>query len=256
MTYQEMWNFIVTEYQKLYNEKEEVIDRRWRQYCSEILGFAVLFDEIKTQVSIHVGVHDHAIPDILLTIDGKTVFDIELKKYCYPFDIRFEKQLISYFNLTHIDVGMIICQQIVLYSYDYLNNSIKKIFIPFEKNSKKGIKLIELLQKRSFVNSAIHSFVESELAQAEHISEIKEQLRKADSVNDLVLNFEEIYSQDEIAQAISEFEEERNVNPIKSIKPANKIVSNNKSGHSDSQICRKEDYIIIDFNDDILFHSI
>ena len=44
MTYQEMWNFIVTEYQKLYNEKEEVIDRRWRQYCSEILGYAVLFD--------------------------------------------------------------------------------------------------------------------------------------------------------------------------------------------------------------------
>ena len=256
MTYQEMWNFIVTEYQKLYNEKEEVIDRRWRQYCSEILGFAVLFDEIKTQVSIHVGVHDHAIPDILLTIDGKTVFDIELKKYCYPFDIRFEKQLISYFNLTHIDVGMIICQQIVLYSYDYLNNSIKKIFIPFEKNSKKGIKLIELLQKRSFVNSAIHSFVESELAQAEHISEIKEQLRKADSVNDLVLNFEEIYSQDEIAQAISEFEEERNVNPIKSIKPANIIVSNNKSGHSDSQICRTDDYIILDVNDDIRFHSI
>ena len=55
---------------------------------------------------------------------------------------------------------------------------------------------------------------------------------------------------------ISEFEEERNVNPIKSIKSTNIIVSNNKSGHSDSQIRRTDDYIILDVNDDIRFHSI
>ena len=117
MTNQEKWKFIVSEYKTLYHEREEVIDNRWRQYCNTLFGYQPLFNEIVTQLSIQVGVHDHAIPDILLRKDDTDIFDIELKKYSLSFDEKFEKQLISYLKLQTLSVGMIACKEIYLYSY-------------------------------------------------------------------------------------------------------------------------------------------
>ena len=126
MTNQDKWNFIVSEYKTLYHEKEEVIDNRWRQYCTSLFGYQPLFNEIVTQLSIQVGVHDHAIPDILLRKDGTEIFDIELKKYCLQFDEKFERQLISYLKLQTLTVGMIVCKEIYLYSYNITKKIIKK----------------------------------------------------------------------------------------------------------------------------------
>jgi len=160
MTSQEKWNYIVNEYQTLKKEKEEVIDNRWRQYCNTLFGYQPLFGEISTQPSIHVGVHDHAIPDIVLCLDGQEVFDIELKRYSFPFSDKFEEQLISYLKLQTLSVGMIVCKDIYLYYYEVMTRKIKKVAIAITRDNPKGIQLVDLLQKESFNVDDIQRFVE------------------------------------------------------------------------------------------------
>ena len=160
MTSQEKWNYIVNEYHTLKHEKEEVIDNRWRQYCSELLGYSTLNDEIKTQPSIRVGVHDHAIPDIVLCINSNEVFDIELKQYRFDFEQNFEDQLISYLKLQTLTAGMIVCKDIYLYSYEIMTKETKKVCISITPDNPKGIRLVELLQRETFSVSDIKKFVE------------------------------------------------------------------------------------------------
>ena len=160
ITNQEKWNFIVKEYHDLFHAKEDVIDNRWREYCNTLLGYQPLFGEISTQPSIHVGVHDHAIPDIVLCLNGQEVFDIELKRYSFSFSDKFEEQLISYLKLQTLSVGMIVCKEIHLYSYEILTKEIKKVCIAMKPDNPKGVRLIELLQKESFSVDDIRRFVE------------------------------------------------------------------------------------------------
>ena len=202
MTNQDKWNFIVSEYKTLYHEKEEVIDNRWRQYCASLFGYQPLFNEIVTQLSIQVGVHDHAIPDILLRKDGTDIFDIELKKYCLQFDERFERQLISYLKLQTLTVGMIVCKEIYLYSYDITKRIIKKICIPLMEDNPQGIKLVELLQKDTFNADTIHKFVNSELERERRKKEIRKKLTSEFIKEAVIASLKTEYTEDEISDAL------------------------------------------------------
>lgn len=170
------WNFIVEDYKKLFTAKEETVDNRWRQYCTDLFGYKTLFNEVKTQTSITVGVHDHAIPDIILCRDGNDIFDIELKQYSFSFEKKMEDQLISYLKLTGLSVGMIVCKEIHLYVYNYARKETKKIIIPFTIDNEYGIKLIELLNRDTFSKDGIVSFIEEVLEEENRIKSIKEQL--------------------------------------------------------------------------------
>ena len=79
MTSIEKWNLIVDEHQRLYSSLEEEVQNAWEMYCAELFGYKKLLHEIDAQRHLSVGAGGAIIPDIILRVDGKDIFDIELK---------------------------------------------------------------------------------------------------------------------------------------------------------------------------------
>ncbi|MBR3438531.1 MAG: type I restriction enzyme HsdR N-terminal domain-containing protein, partial [Clostridia bacterium] len=130
----------------------------WESYCSELFDYKKLLGEINSQPSVHIGSSQKVIPDIFLKIDDKDVLDIELKKYSLSFDSSFQEQLISYLKLTNICVGMIVCNEIRVYYYDYSKNKTEFTSVSFTKDNPDGIQLVELIEKENFSNEKIKKF--------------------------------------------------------------------------------------------------
>ena len=125
-----IWNRIVEHYNANYSAKEEIIQKDWEQIFSAF-GYNSFFGEIDAHRSIHIGSHQRTIPDIIIHSDEGDLFDVELKQYNLPFVIEFENQLKSYLDLLHISVGVLVCQKIYLYVYDFSKSKLKKISISF-----------------------------------------------------------------------------------------------------------------------------
>ena len=163
MNSKETWNFIVKQYREYFIKPEATIQALWESYCSEFLGYSKLFDEYCSQLQIRVGTVVKAIPDIVLKKDGNLIFDIELKKYNLDFSQDMEAQIKSYLALLHLSVGMIVCKDIYLCSYDYSKNDFKKVKIEFDKDNDDGIFLIELLKKENISDAEIKKFIDEVL---------------------------------------------------------------------------------------------
>ena len=176
MTSTDKWNFIVSQYHELRNKPESFVQSAWESYCSELFDYKKLLGEINSQPSVHIGSSQKVIPDIFLKIDDKDVLDIELKKYSLSFDSSFQEQLISYLKLTNICVGMIVCNEIRVYYYDYSKNKTEFTSVSFTKDNPDGIQLVELIEKENFSNEKIKKFIEEKNEKAETILSIRNSL--------------------------------------------------------------------------------
>lgn len=199
MTGAEKWNLIVDEYQHLYSSLEEKVQSAWEMYCAELFEYKKLLHEIDAQRHLSVGSGGAIIPDIILKINGKDIFDIELKKYSLPFHESFESQLISYLNQTHLSTGMIVCNKIYLYCYEYATISVNKIEIPFEKNNPDGIALMEMLTKDNFSAEKIYNYILEKQQHEKNILEINQQLKNIDWVKEIIkLKLLEQYAESDV----------------------------------------------------------
>lgn len=188
MTSVEKWNLIVDEYQRLHSSLEEKIQSAWEMYCAELFEYKKLLHEIDAQRHLSVGSGGAIIPDIILKVDGKDIFDIELKKYSLPFHESFESQLISYLNQTHLSVGMIVCNKIYLYYYEYSTISVNKIEISFKKNNPDGIALMDMLAKDSFSAEKIRDYIAEKQKCEKNILKIRRQLENIDWIKTVIKN--------------------------------------------------------------------
>ena len=173
MTNVEKWNLIVDGYRRYYSALELKLQAEWETYSTELFGYKKLLGEIEAQRHVTVGSGNSIIPDIILRINKQDVFDIELKQYSLPFSDSFETQLISYLNQTHLSVGMIVCNKIYLYYYEYASVTINKIEIPFEENNADGIALMEMLTKESFSTKTIQEFILKKIQCKNRMHEIR-----------------------------------------------------------------------------------
>lgn len=206
MDNKDKWNLIVDQYSQYYNKPESFIQILWESYCVELFDYKKLYGEVDSQRSIQIGSSERVIPDIILRIDNEDVFDIELKQYSLPFNIQFENQLVSYLNLTHISVGMIVCQNIYLYVYNYSDKKLNKVAIPFTKDSLDGIRLIDLICKDNFSIEAIEEFIETRTRTKENIKEIRSQVNN-ELIRDLLIDhFSSNYSLEEVNKALNDFD--------------------------------------------------
>lgn len=204
MTNQDKWNLIVDRYKALYSELEAKVQSEWELYCTELFGYKKILGEIDSQRHLLVGSGNSIIPDIILLIDKKDVFDIELKQYSLLFNETFESQLISYLNQTHLSTGMIVCNKIYLYYYEYATVTINKIEIPFEKDHPDGITLMGLLAKESFSTHSIKSYIEEKHNKEKRLHEIKEMLTN-DWIKTTIKNkLMEKYSESEVDLVLSD----------------------------------------------------
>lgn len=202
--YTEYWNHIVSEYSTKQYAQESTIQALWENYFSEIFNYKKINKEIDSQRSITIGTGRHVIPDIILRRNNQDIIDVELKKYGLLFSGDMEKQLVSYMNQLHISVGVLICQKIYIYVYDYIGNKIKKLEIPFEKNNPDGIKFIELFQKDNFSKDVVEEFIDSKQGFEQNVEKIKSDISEALILKLLSEHFGKEYTNQEFEAALSD----------------------------------------------------
>ncbi len=204
MDTKEKWNYIVKQHNSYNFQREEFIQSLWETYCSELFGYSKLFKEFESHMQMTIGSKEKVIPDIILKKDNKEVFDIELKQYNLRFSDDMENQLTSYLKLFNLSVGMVVCEEIHLYSYDIVANKIQKYVIDFKENNEDGIRLIELLQKETFSKEEIFKFIKERNDSKQNIEKIKNELT-VNLVEDLIKNyFCKKYSTEEIVKALND----------------------------------------------------
>ena len=119
MSLTKIWNRIVDHYHDNFLEKEEVLQRDWEQIFSDLFNYKSLLGEIDSHRSIPIGSHQRTVPDIIIRGEHGDLFDVELKQYNMPFTVEMENQLKSYLDLLHISVGVLICQKLYVYVYNF-----------------------------------------------------------------------------------------------------------------------------------------
>jgi hypothetical protein len=200
-----IWNRIVKHYKDYYSAKEEVLQKDWEQIFSAF-GYNSFFGEIDSHRSIHIGSHQRTIPDIIIRGDDGDLFDVELKQYNLPFAIEFENQLKSYLDLLHISVGVLVCQKIYLYVYDFSKSKLKKIEIPFVEDNPDGIAFVELMKKGNFSAEKVENFIDSKAIFIENVEKIKSQI-SSNLIAELAINhFLKDYSKEEVCVALNDIE--------------------------------------------------
>lgn len=198
-----IWNRIVKHYYDCYSDKEEIIQKDWEKIFSAF-GYNSFFGEIDAHRSIHIGSHQRTIPDIIIRSDDRDLFDVELKQYNMSFAIEFENQLKSYLDLLHISVGVLVCQKIYVYVYDFSKSKLKKISISFVEDNPDGIMFVELMKKGNFSANKIEKFIDSKKKFNENVKSIREAIT-CDLLRNLVSDhFDTKYSKDEVIAALKE----------------------------------------------------
>lgn len=173
MNTQEKWNFIVERHRTNFSKPENVVQKEWEDIFSELFDYKKLLGEIVAQKQIHIGSYDRTIPDILLGKDGVEIVDVELKQYNLSLNENFENQLKSYLTLTHTSIGVIVCDKLYLFWFDYESSTSIKIEIPFEKDNERGIKFVELFNKNAIDKDTVKKFIFSEKEKECEIAKIR-----------------------------------------------------------------------------------
>lgn len=194
------WNNIVNDYNKNRSVLEAVIQSHWESFFADlyVLGpYSKFGGEIETFRPLKAGV-GIVKPDIIIkdSQSNTDLFVVELKQYNYPYNVEFEKQLISYMKLLGVKVGILVCQSIHVY-YLYSNNHIS-VEIPFVLNSAEGEAFVELFKKGNFDENSVREYINKKNELKYQIKEIKSDLSQLDIVSVLKQHYTAKYSDEAI----------------------------------------------------------
>lgn len=213
MTSIEKWNYLCDLYKRYYSSSEKVLQNMWQNIFSEVFEYSHLQNDIDIHRSLRIGSTDRVIPDIIIRNKEKDLFIVELKQYNLPRTIGMEKQLYSYLKLLHNDLGVLICDRIVLVDFDYIkedNQNEYEIF--FEENNPEGVLFIEYFSKPSFNKAAIKELISNGSSKISNIKSIKNEISEELLNKLLVEYFSKNYSNEEIRQAIENISINININ--------------------------------------------
>lgn len=184
----EKWNYIVEKHNENYNRSETVVQRDWEAIFLEIFGYKRVNNEIQSQFSVQIGSGKRIVADIVIAKDNKNSFVAELKQYKLPFTLNMERQIISYFNQLHISIGILVCEKLYLYSYNYAENIVEKIEIPFERNNSNGVEFVKLFDKQNYDEKQIKAFIKEQSKVT--LCPIAQQASKAENPKTAILSSE------------------------------------------------------------------
>lgn len=200
----ERWNIIASRYKEIYSCQESVVQKEWEDYFKQLFGYNSFFGEIDSQRSVVFGRSERGIPDIIIKTNGQDLFDVELKQYSLSFSDEMEEQLISYLDRLHISIGILVCQKIYVYAYDYSKRTIKKREISFVENNPDGIMFVELFQKENFAADKIEEFIDSKKTFDDNVEKIRNELTPQNILDIIKMFFEGTYALEEIERALQD----------------------------------------------------
>ena len=210
LNYTEAWNFIVEERNKFFNEKEDVVQKRWESYFAEaeLFGYSKIKGDIKVGEKLHIGSKDREIPDIIICIGNIEQFVVELKQLSFPKTNSYELQLLTY--LSHpslrLPVGVLICEKIYIYYYDHADGKIINLEIPFEKDNLNGAKFIEIFQKWNFTPEKVKTFINDCIQYKKDIVSLQNEINEQKIKEILKDYFEKKYNIDAVSYVLSDMD--------------------------------------------------
>lgn len=172
MSYEAYWNEIVSEYNDNLNCKEEIVQKTWEVLFK--LCFGYLKSDIDSQRSVKMGVMTKR-ADIVIKNDTEDLFVVELKRHTLHDG---QAQLFSYLNQLKIDLGILVCDNLYIYDYDFTakEDSYSVLEIPFTQDNPNGSRFVELFSKDNFDKQKIKDFIKESNQKKNSESEIKNEL--------------------------------------------------------------------------------
>lgn len=243
MTASEKWNNLCKIHQSLMGEPESKVQNVWEIIFSEIFGYSKLLNEIDAHRTMRIGSTDRLIPDIIIKDNSKDLFVVELKQAFLAKDVIHELQIISYLKQLHADLGILICDRIVLIDYDYSkpDNEQTDFDISFTPDNEDGIAFIDLFSKESFSSEKVKVFIDSKIKAKRNETAIKNETTPELIDNLLQKYFASKYSKDEYEKARKSFnisvsfdEETKTVVHNQVCRNKNDVYNNYSSGVSNS----------------------
>ena len=175
----EKWNKVVDFYQKDRKSLETVIQKDWETISSEILGYKVIDGNIEAQKHVAYATGNPIKIDILLRKDNKDICIVELKQH-QPLDKKWQEQLFTYLKQMKVKIGILVCDNIYLYSYDFAKDDSDQscVIVDFERNNPDGIKFIDMFTKNNFNEEAISTFITEQGGKKKNVKEIQAQINE------------------------------------------------------------------------------
>lgn len=196
------WNKLVSYIQKNFNEGEKIVQKAWE------LLFSTVFDypdsDIHPQFPMQMG-SSPKFADILIQHDDKDLFVVELKRHTLH---KGQAQLFSYLNQLKIDIGILVCDKLYVYDFDYTKKDGHYSFveIAFSPDNPDGIKFVELFTSSNFDKQKIKDFIAQKNQSKANAASIRKELT-ADFILQLVTNhLTEKYPVEDVASVLDEFQ--------------------------------------------------
>lgn len=217
MTNQEIWNLLCETHNQYRNNQESLIQTLWEAYLSELFGYKKILGEIVPHPSLVIGSTTREIPDILIQKNNEKLFLVELKQYSIPKNDTIEKQLLTYLTHTdmHLSIGILVCEKLYIYCYDFSTNSKTTLEIPFEKDNENGIQFIELFNRENYNESLIRNFVKDANSSVKNVADIRNSITSNLIIELLKQHFIEDYDEEDFTKAIKDL----NIAVSRKIKP-------------------------------------
>jgi hypothetical protein len=188
MTSNEKWNLICDYFEKNRYSPEQKIQTVWESIFSELLNYSRLENEVERHRNIKIGSTERVITDIIIRTQESDLFIVELKQSSISVNNGMVQQLISYLKQLHNDLGILICDKMYIFDYDYQKNDEEqnKIEIEFIKDDPDGIEFVELFSKYDFNKDAIKKFIQNKNETNINIQIIKKEI-SIELIHDLLL---------------------------------------------------------------------
>ena len=195
------WNEIVSEYNDNLNCKEEIVQKTWEVLFKLCFGYSKL--EIESQRSVKMGVMTKR-ADIVITNGVEDLFVIELKRHVLH---EGQEQLFSYLNQLKIDLGILVCDKLYIYDFDYTakENSYSVLEIPFIQDNPNGSRFVELFSKDNFDKQKIKDFIKECNENKDIVNEIKNEITSNLASELLKKYFKEKYTEIDIDKILAEY---------------------------------------------------
>lgn len=201
MSYIILWNKIVSQYNKIRNNKEEVVQASWEFIFSTLFNYSD--PEIDSQRPVQMG-STPKYPDIIIKNENEDLFVVELKQHTLH---KGQDQLISYLNQLKVNIGILVCDNLYIYDFDYTSreNAYSVIEIPFVQDNPNGSRFVELFSKDNFDKQKIKNFIKECNQNKDIVNEIKNEITSNLASELLKKYFTEKYTGVDIDKILSEY---------------------------------------------------
>lgn len=185
MSYETSWNNLVDEYNDNRNKKEELVQRTWEVLLSTL--FHYLKPDIYPQYSVKMGVSTKE-ADIVVKHGKDELFVMELKRHTMH-EYDGQEQLFSYLNQIKTDIGVLVCDKLYVYDFDYTKKTenYSYVEIDFTPGNPDGIKFVELFTSDNFDRQKIKDFIAQKNQSKKNIALMRKDLTD-DFVKEAVKN--------------------------------------------------------------------